>query len=89
MFLVIKVALPKSGIAANILKGTRRTSMIVDQCLIHTPTGQFLDIYIEDLVSEARSYGKLLTIPFQDLPRYVSKYSLVYHAYEYSYKYFI
>ena len=43
---------------------TSRIVMIVDQCHMQKPTGQFLNMCIEDLALEAGLYGVLLTMYF-------------------------
>ena len=53
---------------------------MLDQCNRQTPTENFWNLCIDDLVLEVGLYGPLWYIPIKKIPAWVSKHSLVYHA---------
>ena len=60
--------------------GTARTSMIVHHCWEYTPTGELLQLAIEDLVVEIGLYRPLWKQPFEKYSLWTSSHSFLYHV---------
>ena len=60
--------------------GTARTSMIVHHCWQNTPTGELLQVAIEDIVVEIGLHSPLWKQPFEKFSRWISPHSFLYHV---------
>ena len=66
------------------LQGTSCTKMIVKHCHKNSTTGNFLQVYIEDLGMEVGMYNSLWKITLTFFSKYASDHSLIFHACNYN-----
>ena len=60
--------------------GVARTTALVEHCANQTPTGQFMQLNIEDMVMETGLYGPLWQMPFDTYSRWTSKSTWIHHT---------
>ena len=67
-------------------QGTSRTSMVLEHVYKKSTTGKLLIQCIEDLVLETGLYGLLWDMPFNEISKYVSKHSIIFHLLQYNHE---